>query len=140
MSDKLFFETSVHSRIPPAMATNETWMLHGRKAIPKSRPAALFRPDDFVPEPFGFQLGIPLYRDNQNWFALDVDYHGGDPSVFLTTLEIIKELPDFFLDVRWIYFLNRNELSGLHLVGLLPAPRLLEDIRRDVQKVLIYLG
>lgn len=62
---ELFSSAPVHSRIPPGMATNETWMLHGRKAIPKSQPAAFFRPDDFVPEPFGYQVGIPLNRFDQ---------------------------------------------------------------------------
>ena len=61
-----FFSTvPVHSRIPPGMAANETWMLHGRKAIPKSTPAGFFRPDNFAPEPFGYQQGIPLYRYDQ---------------------------------------------------------------------------
>lgn len=181
-------------------------MLHGRKAIPKSQPAAFFKPDEFIPEPFGHQQGIPLYRYDQtrsynpkpetiaaqqyydffvanqnrhrhsrwqpgwktydkylsrakirdhlrgneiygcwgdlltNWFAIDVDYHGGDPEQFLAVLEEIKELADFFPGVRWIYFLNRNGISGLHIVGLLPKPRLLEDVRKDVQKVLVYLG
>ena len=41
--------------------------------------------------------------------------------------------------MRWFYALNRNGISGLHLVGLLPEARLLEEIRQDVQKVLGYL-
>jgi hypothetical protein len=196
----------VHTRIPPGVATNETWMRHGRKAIPHGRPAAFFRPEDFTPEPFGYPQGIPLYRHDQtrayaprpatvaarqyddffvsgqnrhrhsrwdkgwkthdkylsrakvrdhlrgkeiygcwgdlwtNWFAIDVDYHGGDPALFLAVLERIKELPDFFPAVRWTFFLNRDGISGLHLVGLLPAPRPLEDVRKDVEKVLVYLG
>jgi hypothetical protein len=69
-----------------------------------------------------------------------VDYHGGDPGLFLAVLEILKELADFFPGVRWVYFINRTGISGLHLVGLLPAPRLLEDVRKDVQRVLVYLG
>jgi hypothetical protein len=68
-----------------------------------------------------------------------VDYHGGDPGLFLAVLTILKELPDFFPAVRWVYFINRAGISGLHLVGLLPAPRLLEDVRKDVQRVLAYL-
>jgi hypothetical protein len=197
---------TVHSRIPPGLATNETWMRHGRKAIPHSRPAAFFRPEDFTPEPFGHPQGIPLYRHDQTkayapnpatvaarqyddffvasqnrhrhgrwdkawkthdkylsrakirehlrgkeiygcwgdlwttWFAIDVDYHGGDLKLFLAVLERIKELPDFFPAVRWAFILNRDGISGLHLVGLLPAPRLLEDVRKDVEKVLVYLG
>jgi hypothetical protein len=210
--EEFFPATPVYARIPPGMATNETWMLYGRKAIAKSPPVAFFRPQDFSPEPFGYQQGIPLYRYDQtrsyhpqpetvaaqqyydffvasqnrhrhsrwadrphvkpgwrthdqylsrakirehlwgkeiygcwgdlwtNWFAIDVDYHGGDPEPFLAVLEILKELPDFFPWVRWVYILNRNGISGLHIVGLLPAPRLLEDVRRDVQKVLAYLG
>jgi hypothetical protein len=196
----------VFQRIPSGLSTNETWMLHRRKAIPKSTPAAFFRPDDFTPEPFGNQQGIPLYRYDQtnayhprpetiaaqhfydffvanqnrhrysrwdegwkthdsylsrakirdhvrgkeiygcwgdlftNWFAIDMDYHGGEPGLFLAVLERIKELPDFFPTVRWIFFLNQNGISGLHLVGLLPAPRLLEYVRKDVQKVLAFLG
>jgi hypothetical protein len=55
----------VRGRIPPGMATNETWMLHGRRAVPRSLPAAFFRPQDFTPEPFGYQEGIPLYRFDQ---------------------------------------------------------------------------
>jgi hypothetical protein len=147
----------IHHRIPPGMATNETWMRQGRKAIPKSQPAAFFRPDNFTPEPWGYQQGIPVYRFDQtrsytpkpaavaaqqfydffvanqnrhrhsrwqngwkthdkylsqakvrshlrgkdiygcwgneltNWFALDVDYHGGDPGLFLSLLAILKE-------------------------------------------------
>ena len=75
-----------------------------------------------------------------NWFAIDVDYHGGDPNRSSRVLEILKELRDFLPAVRWIYFLNRDGISGLHIVGLLPAPRLLEDVRKDVLKVLVYLG
>ena len=55
----------VYNTIPAGMATNETWMLRGRKAIPKTPPAGYFRPDDFVPERFGYQEGIPLYRRDQ---------------------------------------------------------------------------
>jgi hypothetical protein len=51
-------------RIPRELATNETWMLHGRKARPRVRPAAYFRPPDYVPE-YGPDLGIPLYRYDQ---------------------------------------------------------------------------
>ena len=166
---------------------------------------AFFRPDDFTPERFGYQQGVPLYRHEQtrtytpkpatvaaqqfydffvanqnldrhsrwdngwpthdrylsrarvrahlrgkdiygcwgdewmNWFALDVDYHGGDPALFLSVLGILTELPDFFPAVRWVYFLNRAGISGLHMVALLAAPRLLEDVRRDVGKRLVYL-
>ena len=191
-------------------------MLRGRKAIPKTPPAGYFRPEDFVPEPFGFHEGIPLYRLDQtknyspkpatiaaqefydffvanqnrhrhswwddgkrknrpdvkptwltynrylsrakirehlrgkdiygcwgnlvtNWFAIDLDYHGGDPDLFLALLEILRELAAFFPGVRWLYVLNRSGVSGLHIIGLLPTPRLLEDVRRDVQKVLVYL-
>jgi hypothetical protein len=31
-----------------------------------------------------------------NWFALDIDYHGGDINQFLGVLRVIGELPDFF--------------------------------------------
>ena len=51
-------------RIPRELATNETWMLHGRKARPRVRPAAYFRPPDYVAE-YGPDLGIPLYRYDQ---------------------------------------------------------------------------
>ena len=206
----------VHNTIPAGLATNETWMLRGRKAIPKTLPAGYFRPEDFVPEPFGYQEGIPLYgfdktrnynpkpatiaaqqyydffvasqnryrhsrwdegkRKNRpdvkptwltydkylsrakirdhlrgtemfgcwgnlwtNWFAIDVDYHGGDVALFFAILRILEEVADFFPGVRWVYVLNRNGISGLHIIGLLPTPRLLEDVRRDVQKVLVYL-
>jgi hypothetical protein len=30
------------------------------------------------------------------WFALDIDYHGGDPGLFLEILRILKELAAFF--------------------------------------------
>src|SRR5262249_13955340 len=73
------------------------------------------------------------------WFALDVDYHGGDINYFLDVLRAISDLPDFFPQVRWFFILNRADISGLHLVGLLPKPRLLEDIMGDVQKVLAFL-
>jgi hypothetical protein len=75
-----------------------------------------------------------------NWFAIDVDYHGGDPALFLAALGRIQELLDSLPAVPWTFFLNRDGISGLHLVGLLPAPRLLEDVRKDVEKVLVYLG
>ena len=191
-------------------------MLRCRKAIPKTPPAGYFGPEDFVPEPFGYEEGIPLYRFDQtrnynpkpatiaaqqyydffvasqnrnrhsrwdkgkrknlpdvkptwltynkylsrakirdhlrgrdiygcwgnlwtNWFAIDIDYHGGDLALFLAILSILAEVADFFPGVRWVYVLNRNGVSGLHIVGLLPAPRLLEDVRLDVQKVLAYL-
>ena len=52
----------VYDRIPAGMRHTETWKLNHRKVIPKSQPVAYFRPDDFVPEPFGHQQGIPLYR------------------------------------------------------------------------------
>ena len=202
--------------IPLGYCTNETWMLHGRKAKPRTKVAAYFRPEDFVPEPFGCPHGVPLYRFDQtkeyhptsptiagqqyydffvanqnlhryshwdngkrknrpdkeetwltynkylsrakirdhlrgtekygcwgdlwtNWFALDVDYHGGDYSQFLDTLDILKELAVFFPNVRWMYVLNRNGISGIHIIGLLPVPRLLEEIRTEVQNVLCKL-
>jgi hypothetical protein len=207
--------TSYHA-ITPGLCTNETWMLQRRKAIPGVQPAAYFRPEDFVPEPFGCPHGIPLYRLDQtrpydptpatvasqhyydffvasqnrhrhsrwddgkrkygpdvkptwrtydkylsrakvrdhlrgkdiyggwadlgtNWFALDVDYHGGDFGLFLDTLDILQELRGFFPEVRWVYILNRSGISGLHVLGLLPAPRLLEEVRGEVQKMLTDL-
>jgi len=54
-----------YRQIPSGMATNETWRLQRRKAIPRSQPVAFFRPDDFVPERFGYDEGIPLYRLDQ---------------------------------------------------------------------------
>jgi hypothetical protein len=206
----------VYKSIPAGLATNETWMLRGRKAVPKTPPAGYFHPEDFVPERFGYEEGIPLYGFDQtrsynpkpatiaaqqyydffvasqnrnrhsrwddgkrknrsdvkptwltydkylsrakirdhlrgkdifgcwgnlwtNWFAIDIDYHGGDLALFLVLLDILKELGDFFPGVRWAYVLNRNGISGLHMIGLLPTPRLLEQIRLDVQKVLVYL-
>src|SRR5437870_586108 len=51
--------------VPSGMATSESWRLQGRNVIPRSRPVAIFRPDDFVPEHFGCQEGIPLYRREQ---------------------------------------------------------------------------
>src|SRR5437870_3957975 len=51
--------------IPPGVSTSESWRLNRRKAIPKSPPVAFFRPDDFVPERFGYEEGIPLYRLDQ---------------------------------------------------------------------------
>lgn len=201
--------------IPAGIATNETWRLQRHKVISKSQPAAFFRPDDFVPERFGYKEGIPLYRRDQtnpytpkphtvaaqlyydifvasqnrhrysqwddgkrdrgnvephwqtydrylsrakirdhvrgsdilgcwgdqytNWFALDADYHGGDPGLFLDILPILDEFMGFFPKVRWFYGLNRNGITGLHVFGLLPKPRLLEEIRQDVKKVLAYL-
>lgn len=195
------FLAPVHDRIPPGLATNECWMLHRRRAVPKSTPVAFFRPDNFVPEPYGFDEGIPLYRFDQTrdyaptpatiaaqryydffvasqnrhrhsvwkrgwltfdrylsrskvrehlrgkeiygcwgniwttWFAIDVDFHGRDQAPFLNLLRILEELPDFLPAVRWTYFLNRSRISGLHIVGLLPRPRLLDDVRDDVRKV-----
>ena len=52
-------------RIPRELATNETWMLHGRKARPRVRPAAYFRPPGYEPEFRGSDFGIPLYRYDQ---------------------------------------------------------------------------
>jgi hypothetical protein len=43
----------IFGTIPAGMATNETWMLRGRKAIPKTLSAGYFRPEDFVPDRFG---------------------------------------------------------------------------------------
>lgn len=210
--------TTYHSfrEIPPGMSTNETWMCQRRKALPGAQPVAYFRPEDFVPEPFGSECGIPLYRYAQTrayhprpetvaaqqfydvflasqnrhkyglwddgwrkqgrpvkphwltleqylsrakirehvrgkaiygcwgnlwttWFALDVDYHGGDPALFLEVLRILDELEAFHPQVRWVYALNRNGISGLHIIGLLPEARLLEDIRREVRRTLVYL-
>jgi hypothetical protein len=74
-----------------------------------------------------------------HWFALDVDYHGGDIGLFLEVLRILDELAAFFPQLRWVYALSRNGVSGLHLIGLLPCPRLLEEVRCDVGKVLAYL-
>ena len=74
-----------------------------------------------------------------NWFAIDLDYHGGDLSLFLDILPILDEFTSFFSNVRWFYILNRNGISGIHLVGLLPERRLLEEIRQEVQKVLGFL-
>jgi len=204
-----------YAKIPAGLATNETWMLSRRKAIPGTKPIAYFRPEDYLPE-FGPDLGIPLYSHQQTrpysprqetiasqeyydffvasqnrhrhsvwdtgrrknganvkpgwrthekylsrakvrehlrgkeiygcwgnystrWFAIDVDYHGGLISYFLDVLQVISELPDFFPDVRWFYVLNRNAISGVHLVGLLPKPWLLEAIKADVQNVLAFL-
>jgi hypothetical protein len=66
------------------------------------------------------------------WFAIDVDYHGNDIGYFLDVLRAINDLRDFSPQVRWLYVLNRAFISGLHLVGLLPKPRLLDDIRAAV--------
>ena len=52
-------------QIPPGIATGESWMRNRRKVISKSQPAAFFRPDDFVPEHFGYDQGIPLYTRDQ---------------------------------------------------------------------------
>src|SRR5437899_1741520 len=52
-------------QIPPGMATNESWRLSRHKVIPRSQPVAYFRPDDFVPERFGYQEGVPLFRRDQ---------------------------------------------------------------------------
>lgn len=201
--------------IPPGMATNESWRLSRHKVVPNSQPVAFFRPEDFVPERFGYEEGIPLYRLDQtkpytpkahtlaaqhyydifvvnqnrhrysqwddgkrdgytvepdwrtydrylsrakirnhlrgkdilgcwgdlwtNWFCVEPDYHGGDFGLFLDILPILDESRGFFPNVRWFYGLNRNGISGLHLFGLLPEPRLLEEVRNDVQKVLAYL-
>jgi hypothetical protein len=206
----------IHRRIPTGLATNETWMLKGRKRVPGAKPAAYFRPDDFAPEPFGSPHGIPLYRKDQTkdyhprpetvaarryydyfvadqnrhkyglwddgrrrtgpdeepdwrnwdrylsrskirdhlrgkemygcwgnlvtrWFAIDLDYHGGDPGLFLEILRILKDLAAFLPRVRWFYVLSRSGVTGLHLIGLLPEPRLLEEVRREVRQVLSYL-
>ncbi len=202
-------------QIPHGIATGETWRLQRHKVIPRSQPVAFFRPEDFVPERFGYDEGIPLYRRDQtraytpkphtlsaqhyydifvanqnrrrhsqwddgkrdrgnvepdwrtydrylsrakirdhlrgrdifgcwgdlytNWFCVEPDYHGGDPGLFLDILPILDEFTGFFPSVRWFYGLNRNGISGLHLFGLLPEPRLLEEVRIDVGKVLVYL-
>ena len=47
----------------------------------------------------------------------------------MVVLAVINEVPDFFSHARWFHVLNRHTISGLHLVGLLPRPRLLEVIR-----------
>jgi hypothetical protein len=73
------------------------------------------------------------------WFAPDIDYHGGDPNLFLKLLLILQDLPNFLPHVRWLYILNRQCITGIHLVGLLPESRLLYDLERDVRKVLAYL-
>jgi hypothetical protein len=59
---------------------------------------------------------------------------GNEWSKWIALLKVISELPDFFPEVRWFYVLNRNAISGLHLVGLLPKPWLLEDVKADVRK------
>jgi hypothetical protein len=74
-----------------------------------------------------------------NWFAIDVDYRGRDSGFFLGRLRILSQLADFIPSVRWCYVLNRQMVTGLHLIGLLPKPRLLEHVRQDVWKVLAYL-
>ena len=202
-------------RIPRELATNETWMLHRRKAIPRVRPAAYFRPPDYVPE-YGPDLGIPLYRYDQTreyrprpptvasqryydlfvasqnrqkltvwfdghskkgrrqkpgwrtfdkylsrakirahlrgrdmyacwggefsrWFLLDVDFHDRDPAYFLAVLKALEDLPGFFPEARWFYSCNRQGLRGLHIIGVLPRARRLEDIKADVRRVLAYL-
>src|SRR5262249_56124408 len=62
-------------RIPCELTTNETWMLHGRKARPRVQPAAYFRPPDYVPE-YGPDLGIPLYTHDQTR-----EYHPRPPTL-----------------------------------------------------------
>src|SRR5215470_1615867 len=203
-------------RIPPELATNETWMLDRRKARPRVRPAAFFRPPGYEPEFRGSDLGIPLYTHDQTqpyhatpptlasqvyydlfvasqnrqklsvwfdgrgkkgrrqkpgwrtfdkylsrakirahlrgrdiyacwgdefsrWFLLDVDFHDQDPASFLAVLKALEDLPGFFPEVRWFYSCNRQGLRGLHIVGVLPHARRLEDIQADVRKVLAYL-
>src|SRR6516165_6740814 len=63
-------------RIPRELATNETWMLHARKARPRVRPAAYFRPPGYEPEFRGSDLGIPLYRYEQTR-----PYHATPPTL-----------------------------------------------------------
>lgn len=74
-----------------------------------------------------------------NWFAIDLDYHGGDPGLFLALLDVLDELAAFFPQVRWCYSLRRDRVTGLHLIGLLPRQRPLEDVRSDLQKNLAFL-
>jgi hypothetical protein len=74
-----------------------------------------------------------------NWFCVEPDYHGGDFGLFLDLLPILDEFTAFFPEVRWFYGLNRKGISGLHLFGLLPKPRLLEEVRKEVYQVLAYL-
>src|SRR5262245_42899845 len=45
-------------RIPRELATNETWMLHRRKARPRVRPDAYFRPPGYEPEFRGSDLDM----------------------------------------------------------------------------------
>ena len=140
---------------------------------------ALFRPDDFTPERFGYQQGVPplppradphlhaeagdrgaaqqfydFFVANQNldrhsrwdngwpthdrylsrarvrahlrgkdiygcwgdewmnWFGLDLDYHGGDPALFLSVLGILTELPDCFRRCGGFTFSTEPESAG----------------------------
>lgn len=61
--DVQFYED--YRQIPAGFGTGESWRLHRRKVISKSQPVAFFRPEDFVPERFGYEEGIPLYRLDQ---------------------------------------------------------------------------
>ena len=74
-----------------------------------------------------------------NWFELDVDHHGGDGRYFLGVLEALQDLPAFFPDWRWAYSIRRDDLTGVHVIGLLPDLSRMDVIRADLLRTLAYL-
>ena len=62
-------------------------------------------------------------NERTNWFELDVDHHGGDGRYFLGVLEALQDLPAFFPDWRWAYSVRRDDLTGVHVIGLGRCPR-----------------
>ena len=43
-----------------------------------------------------------------------------DGRYFLGVLEALQDLPAFFPDWRWAYSIRRDDLTGAHVIGLLP--------------------
>jgi hypothetical protein len=66
-----------------------------------------------------------------NWFELDVDHHGGDGRYFLGVLEALQDLPAFFPDWRWAYSIRRDDLTGVHVIGLLPNLSRMDVIKAE---------
>jgi hypothetical protein len=128
--------------IPRGHATNETWKCHRRQAAKGVKPRAYFKPPDYVPEFYGCPLGIPLFTPDQTtaYNPTAATVAGQKYYDFFVASQNRRRLSVwFFPDWRWAYSIRRDDLTGVHVIGLLPNLSRMDVIKAELHKTLAYL-